>query len=206
MLGAILLPSISAAIDVHVVAVTPGRSADVVIDGREPMTIEVGQTLDGVRVVSVASGSAVVTFDGGTKTLPLVADPGAGHATGGSSVSLAADGSGQFYATGAINGHPTRFMVDTGATLTAVSRSTADQIGIDYSRGRPALTRTASGVARGWLVSFASVTVGNVTIRNVDGFVLDGDALPMSLLGASFLNRFDMRREGSTLVLRRSAR
>jgi aspartyl protease family protein len=47
------------------------------------------------------------------------------------------------------------------------------------------------------------VRVGEVTVRDVDAIVLDNDTLPVGLLGMSFLNRFDMNRQGPTLVLRR---
>jgi aspartyl protease family protein len=53
-------------------------------------------------------------------------------------------------------------------------------------------------------VSLASVRVGDVTVRDVDAIVVDNDTLPVGLLGMSFLGRFDMQRQGSTLVLRRS--
>jgi len=49
----LLLPARIFATDVQVVAVTPGRSADLIIDGREPITIEVGDTFQGVKVLHV---------------------------------------------------------------------------------------------------------------------------------------------------------
>ena len=85
----------------------------------------------------------------------------------------------------------------------ALSRPEATRIGVDYSSGRPAKVQTASGEAHGWRVSLDSVRVGEVTVRDVDAIVLDNDTLPVGLLGMSFLNRFDMHRQGPTLVLRR---
>jgi len=40
-------------------------------------------------------------------------------------------------------------------------------------------------------------------VHGVDAMVVDNDMLPIALLGMSFLGRFDMQRQGSTLVLRR---
>jgi aspartyl protease family protein len=117
---------------------------------------------------------------------------------------LSADASGQFYTRGAVNGRAVRFLVDTGATWTTFSRGEAKRIGLDYDRTKPPTARmaTGNGVTYGWRVSLNSVRIGDVTVRDVDAIVLDNDALPVGLLGMSFLGRFDMSRQGSTLVLR----
>ncbi|WP_398308922.1 TIGR02281 family clan AA aspartic protease [Zoogloea sp.] len=61
--------------------------------------------------------------------------------------------------------------------------------------------QTANGLVRGWLVSLDRVSAGSVTLRNVPGVVVDAE-MPYVLLGMSFLNRMDMRREGTALYLR----
>jgi aspartyl protease family protein len=200
----LLLPSSAVATDVVVVGVTPGRSADLVIEQREPITVEEGQTIDGVTVVSVTTTGAVVRIDGVTRTLALTAVRGAGAAAA-SSITLAADARGHYLGSGTINGRPVRFIVDTGATYVALSRADATRLGIDYAKGTPAMSSTANGVVRGWIVSLASVRVGEVAVRDVAAMVVDGD-VPGVLLGMSFLERFDMRQTGSTLVLRRNRR
>ena len=200
----LLLPARIFATDVQVVAVTPGRSADLIIDGREPITIEVGDTFQGVKVLHVDRDRAVVNVDGAAKTLPLVADPGAGHAVARSSVALTADGRGQFVARATVNGRAVTFLVDTGATLTSLSRADAARIGIDYHRGTPAFAMTANGVVRGWRLSLDSVAIGDVMVRDVDAMVVDDDAFSTALLGMSFLGRFDMQQQGATLILRRN--
>ena len=96
-----------------------------------------------------------------------------------------------------------RFVVETGATLTTLSRADAQRIGLDYRGGKPTRTTTANGVVNGWRMSLDSVRVGDTTVRDVDAMVVDNDTLPVGLLGMSFLGRFDMHRQGSTLVLRR---
>lgn len=201
-----LLSPLGASPDVRVVAVTPGRSADVVIGGREPITIEEGQTIEGVKVIRVNAAGAVVSIDGETRMLPLAGIRAGEHLTNSSgSVTIPADARGHFVATGMINGRRVPFLVDTGATLVALSRAEASRLGIDYARGKEAFSRTANGVARGWLVTLESVRVGDVSVRDVPAMVMDGD-LPSTLLGMSFLGRFDLQQQGSTLVLRRRAR
>jgi aspartyl protease family protein len=203
-LGVLLLPALSLAANVRVVGVTPGQSADVAIEDGAPVTIEVGQTIDGVKLLRADSGGAVLAADGITETLPLVADRSIEHADKSSTVTLSADARGHFVTSGAINGRPVKFLVDTGATLITLSRAEATRIGLDYGGGRPTQTQTANGVGHGWRVSLDSVRVGDVTVRDVDAIVLDNDTPPVGLLGMSFLGRFDLQQRGSTLVLRRS--
>lgn len=203
----VLLRPLGAAPDVRVVAVSPGRSADLVIGGREPITIEEGQTIEGVKVIQVSPTGAVVSIDGETRTLPLAGMRAGEHAMANSSgsVTIPADARGHFVINGTINGRGVRFMVDTGATLVSLSRSDATRLGIDYASAKPTYSRTANGIARGWLVTLESVRVGDVSVRDVQAMVMDGE-LPATLLGMSFLGRFDMQQQGSTLVLRRRAR
>src|SRR5207237_2718848 len=87
--GVLLLPALCLAADVRVVAVTPGRSADVVIERGPPVTIEVGETVEGVKLLRSDRNGAVVSIDGSTKTLPLVADPASvGDSSGSGNVTL----------------------------------------------------------------------------------------------------------------------
>jgi aspartyl protease family protein len=205
--ASLVIPARSLATDVRVVAVTPGRSVDVEIDQAAPITIEVGETTpQGVKVLRVDRDSAVLRVDGAARTFSLVADHGGGAGGGaepGGTIMLAADSRGQFFTTGAVNGHQMQFVVDTGATLTTLSRRDAQRLGVDYRRGALTKTVTANGAVNGWRVSLASVQVGSATVRDVDAIVVDNDMLPIGLLGMSFLGRFDMQRQGSTLVLRR---
>jgi aspartyl protease family protein len=203
-LATLLLPALCLAADLRVVAVTPGQSADVVIESSAPVTIQIGETVEGVTLLSADRAGVVLTADGVRRTLPLLSGPSVEHASAGSTVTLSADAHGQFLTGGTVNGRPVRFIVDTGATLTTLSRPEATRIGLDYSAGRPTRVQTANGDVRGWRVSLASVRIGDVTIRDVDAIVVENESLPVALLGMSFLGRFDMQRQGPTLVLRRS--
>jgi len=201
----LLLPTLAHATDVRIVAITPGRSVDVVIAGREPITIEEGQTIEGVKVVRVDARGAVLIVDGVTRMVALGTAGSEGPATSGASVTLTADRRGHFATPGMINGKSVKFLVDTGATLVALSRPEATRMGIDFLRGKPAYSMTANGPVRGWSVTFATVRVGSVEVRDVPGVVIESE-LSETLLGMSFLDRFDLLQQGSTLVLRRRAR
>jgi len=84
----------------------------------------------------------------------------------------------------------------------AVSRADAERIGIDYRNGKPILVETANGTARAWRVTLDSVSIGGTTVHDVVGDVTDS-SMSVALLGMTFLNHFDMQRQGATLVLRR---
>lgn len=178
------------------------NKAVVQIDGGAIRTLTVGQaTPEGVRLVSVDRESAVFEIDGKRTTLGIGQAKIARRDPGRESALLYADPTGHFSADGKVNGRPIRFMVDTGATITAIPAADASRLGIDTSRGQPVLMRTANGTARGRQVKLDVVTVGGVTLYDVEAVVMEGDGLAMPLLGMSFLNRMDMKREGSVLTL-----
>lgn len=196
----------AAAVDVTVVGLFPNKAV-VVINGAKPRTMTVGDTSpEGVRLIAASSEAAVFEIGGQRRTLAA----GEGAAIAASApppragvVTLTADSRGHFVTTGAVNGIPVRFMVDTGASLVALSRSEAKRLGVNYLAGTRSLTHTANGLLPVYRVKLDSVRVGDITVTNVDAVVLDGDALPVALLGMSFLNRMEMRREGVTLTLTR---
>lgn len=202
--AAFLAASPCTAVDVQVVAVTPGRGAALVIEGGAPVHLAVGEKVGVVTLVSADSDGATLRIDGVTVNLPLEAYAGpGGEGTGGqSTVRLKADRGGHFVADGTINRRPVRFLVDTGASLTTLSVKEARRIGLRYAGGSRVRTMTANGVVDGWKVELESVRIGSVTVHQVEAVVIDTD-LPVALLGMSCLDRFDMERSGSTLVLER---
>jgi aspartyl protease family protein len=99
-----------------------------------------------------------------------------------------------------VNGSHIRFLVDTGATLVAIPVAEALRLGIDYTKGAAGYSVLADGRrVASWRVTLDSVSVGDVTIFNVEGSVNQGAGMP--LLGMSFLNRTEMRNEGQSLTL-----
>lgn len=117
------------------------------------------------------------------------------------SIQLSETRGGMFTTEARINGVALPFLVDTGATLIAIDVATAQRIGINYRNGTPVLASTANGTVRAWRVKFDSVAVGPITLFNIDGSVLEGPGIGIGLLGMSFLNRVEMKRDGSTLSL-----
>ena len=190
--------------DIAVTALFSGKAV-LVVDGGKPRTLSTGQsTAEGIRLVSADSESAVIEFGGKRQTLVLGQGTRVAATTetqGSSQVTLTADSRGHFVTTGAINGMSVRFLVDTGASSVAMSTSEARRLGVNYLSGTRAYSSTANGVVPAYRVKLDSVRIGEVTLNNVEGTVIDGAGLNIVLLGMSFLNRMQMKRDGDTLVL-----
>lgn len=174
-----------------------------VIDG-EPFTVAVGASAKGVLLKRLGDGEAEVSV-GGRSTLlrlgaPVRVGGGAGMANAPREIVITAGPGGNFASAGTINGKTVQFMVDTGATAIAMSQSEANRIGLDWQRGRRALTQTAGGVVPIHAVNLSSVQVGGIEVINVDAVILPTD-MPMVLLGNSFLSRFSMRRDSDVMRL-----
>lgn len=180
------------------------NKALLVIDG-QPQTLAVGASARGVTLRRLGDGEAEVDVGGQVRLLRLGAVParlgtGLAAAGSGSSIVLPMDAGGHFGAAGSINGKQVSFMVDTGATSVALSQSEANRIGLEWKRGRPGLTQTANGTVPIYAVNLTSVRLGDVEIANVAAVVLPSD-MPVVLLGNSFLNRFNMRRDNDVMRL-----
>jgi aspartyl protease family protein len=188
------------ALEVTVVGLFPGKAV-VQINGGAARTLTIGQkTAEGVTLVAVDREAATVDIEGRRRTLKLGQQHVSASAGTSPAVTLNADTRGHFVVEGQINGGAVRFIVDTGATLVSLSSADAQRLGIDYRRGVASFMGTASGVVAAWQVKLDTVRVGDITLNNVDAAVIDNPAMP-ALLGMSFLNRMDMRREGQMLTL-----
>jgi len=190
------------AVEVTVVGLSLNKAV-VQIDGGVPRTLSVGQkTAEGVVLVSVDRGEAVFDIGGKRRSLKL----GQHHATAGSAgsgpatVILSADSRGHFVVDGQINGGTVRFMVDTGATVVSMSSGDAQRLRINYRSGEMGYMNTANGTAPAWRVKLDTVRIGDITLNGVEAVVMENQAMPV-LLGMSFLNRTNMRREGQLLTL-----
>ncbi|EIE50645.1 aspartyl protease [Salipiger aestuarii] len=98
---------------------------------------------------------------------------------------------GHYYVSVDVNGVPTRFVVDTGASGMVLTRRDAERAGIDVTdllyRGE---AHTANGPVRTAPVTLDAVALGPFSDRNLRAYVNQGD-MTTSLLGMSYLQRFD---------------
>jgi aspartyl protease family protein len=191
------------AVDVNVIGLFPGKAV-VVVNRGSPRTLSVGQrTPEGVLLVSVDATAAVIEVDGKRDRVEMGQHFETASDTGTrASATFAPDSRGHYVVDGAINGGHVRFMVDTGASDVALSAQDAQRLGIDYRNGRRAVAVIADGRRVPiYQVKLESVTVGGLTRLNVEGSVQEIGGMGYVLLGNSFLNRTEMRREGPNLTL-----
>jgi aspartyl protease family protein len=169
-------------------------------------------------VISVIGFAALVAFaaprGGSAGPAPEADAAPKGAAAGGSGRSagynaaagetvLARAADGHFYADMDVNGRTIRFLVDTGAGTVALTRDDAMRAGISFDTARfRAIGTGASGQVKGQPVLIRELAMGGERATHVPAVVLDS-GLPISLLGQSFLARFDsVRIEGDRMVLR----
>jgi aspartyl protease family protein len=194
-------PSPPAPAQVQLNGTLGARAALLLIDG-EARTVEVGAIVKGVRLVALEDGRATIEIGGRRQTLTLGASPGriVSPTTVPRQIILPMGPGGHYTSIGMINGQVTTFLVDTGATSVAISQIEAEKLGLRYLSGKRVVTQTANGTVPAYLIELASVRVGNVQVNHVEAIVIPGQ-MNYVLLGNSFLNRFQMRREHDVMTL-----
>ena len=132
----------------------------------------------------ISAGSATRRAGGATAT------PVAATAATSRSVIVPRDARGHFQIDGRIEGRKLSFMVDTGASVIALTASDAGRLGIHPAQGEFVTeVKTANGIVRAAPVRLDEVEVGDLVVRDVAALVLPDEALSDNLLGLSFLSR-----------------
>lgn len=196
----ILLGSAALATDLGVVGLFPGKAV-LVVNGGAPKTYSVGNTIsDNIKLIAVSPSTATIELNGKRQTIAIGEHVNRTVPTGPASVTLQADGRGHYMVQGQINGGAVRMLLDTGATMIALSAADALRLGINYKRGQPGMVNTANGPAPVYRVKLNTVKVGDIELNQVDALVQEA-GLPFALLGMSFLNRTEMQRQGAQMTL-----
>jgi aspartyl protease family protein len=188
--------------EINVVGLSQGKAVVTLGANPRPRVLRDGDSLpNGARLIKATPESAVFEINGERRKMTMGNQVSATTPSSGSGqVILTADERGHFVTTGTINGGTVQFLVDTGATMISIGRADARRVGINYLQGQKGLSNTANGVAPVYKVKVDTVRIGDITLNNVDALVHDQD-IPWVLLGMSFLNRVEMRREGGNLTL-----
>lgn len=126
------------------------------------------------------------------------------HTGAGVEVHLQRNAQGHYVASGRINGHPVRLILDTGATHVALSARLARKLAL--ARGAPGRTRTANGIVVTYQTVLDRVELGDISIANVTASINPGMTGDDVLLGMSFLKQLEIIQRGEQLLLRHTGR
>ena len=106
---------------------------------------------------------------------------------------------GHYIVTGAINGQPVEFLLDTGATDVVVPETIARRLRLPY--GARSRAMTANGAITVYNTSIDELAIGEIRLRNIDASInpaMNGAIL----LGMSALRQIEFVQQGNTLTLR----
>jgi aspartyl protease family protein len=145
-------------------------------------------------------GETTAEYEARMKGLPPPVRPAAP-----SSMTLAADPGGHFLIDVVINGSKVRMMVDTGASIVALSREDARRIGVTPQPADfKAKVSTANGIVQVAPVLLKEVVVGELAVQDVQAAVFPDNRLQVGLLGMSFLSKLShFEVAGRQLILQR---
>jgi len=153
---------------------------------------------DVALIANIAAGKAQATRDAVART--EMEDKSKGDF---GDIELKAAPSGHFETEARVNGSEIDVMVDTGATLVALTYEDAERAGIflkpaDFTH----YVSTANGKAKIAPIAIGSIAIGDITVRNVQGAVSERGKLSKTLLGMSFLSRLSrVEMRSNSLVL-----
>ncbi len=150
-------------------------------------------------VFALAAGVIVPRYvaqsHGGNQTPTMMAAhptaPVAAASVGDSrSVVISPGSNGHFQVEGRVDGRRMDFMVDTGASVIALTARDAAMLGIHPAESEySAMVKTANGIAHAAPVMLDRVEIDDLEVRNVAAMVMPDGALSDNLLGLSFLQR-----------------
>ena len=115
-------------------------------------------------------------------------------------VPLSADG--HYWIEASVNGTRERFMVDTGATVTALSAQAADEANVPSDPLRlPVVVNTANGTTDAQMARVDELRFGSIVARDMD-VIVTGSTGGLNVLGMNFLSRLKgWRVEDGVLIL-----
>lgn len=115
-------------------------------------------------------------------------------------IPLAPDG--HYWVRASINGTPANFLIDTGATISAVSPYVAEQAGLTPRRGGiPVQIKTANGAVTAKIANAGRIAFGNVAAEGIDVVIAPGLG-DTNIIGMNVLSRLEgWRVEKGTMVL-----
>lgn len=120
----------------------------------------------------------------------------------GQAVRIAMAEDGHYWVNASINGRAVRFLIDSGATFTALGRATAEAAGVTIDEtGFPVMVSTANGTVEARRARIGRIDVAGIVREDLSATV-SAELGDVNLLGMNFLSSLrSWRVEGRTLVL-----
>jgi len=176
------------------------------IDGKRVL-LKAGQEKKGLTLVSTDTYKqvAIIEIDGQSDSYDLGRQIGGGYAKPKiSELMISPDRKGSYFSNGQINGRSINFLLDTGASSVAMSENIARGLDLDYlDETQKIMVSTAGGNQVGYQVVLSEVSVGGITLNNVEGIVISGSSPAVTLLGMSFLSQLEIEQKHNLMVLRK---
>lgn len=125
----------------------------------------------GQRLKAEATGAPLVEAGGEEVRVPMAID-------------------GHFWVKGMVNDVPVKFLVDSGATMTTIDRSTAAKAGVAVSARPDQVVRTGNGLIRVASGRADSVRIASIERRDVGVHITNDefDGADMNVLGMNYLS------------------
>jgi aspartyl protease family protein len=108
---------------------------------------------------------------------------------------------GHYVFDGEINRHKVTFLVDTGATTTAIPVNLQRTLGL--KPGAATSVSTANGVTRAYLTRLDQLRLGDIELYDVNASIIQGMDGGEVLLGMNVLKNFELVQRGEQLIIRR---
>ncbi|MHA1576732.1 MAG: aspartyl protease family protein [Candidatus Thorarchaeota archaeon] len=93
---------------------------------------------------------------------------------------------------------PFQLVLDTGSPIVALTPSLAEEMGLELGDSGP-MVKGLGGMTQAYFANLEQISVGDSNQVNMNGLVLDlsavsrrGKSLPNGILGASFLNKYEV--------------
>lgn len=206
-----------------------GKKALISIDNAQPVFMKTGQKIGGITIEKIGTEDVIFSKAGEKFTVKI----GYSHfdklskkpnrkivstnkpknvslttqqsSTPGRLVIESKSQKGHFYITeGLYDNKPVNYVIDTGASLVAISIDDALKLGIDYSSGQKSVSNTAGGKVNSYIVKAPSITVGPFTFHDIDTVVSSASFFEEDytlLLGQSFLSKVRLIQEDGKVIL-----
>ena len=201
--GLLSFPTLLFSADFTVLALFPGKAMIQV--GNKRILLKEGIKKKEFTLISTDTFEQTLVLDinGVKDTYSIGKQIGGGYAEPKSvEVRVSAHQSGGFLSSGMINGRSVDFLLDTGATAVSMNSIQAKRLGIKYINDqKKRLVLTAAGQREAYSIVLDNISIGGITLNNVNGIVLEGSSPEITLLGMSFLSRLDIKYSENLMVL-----